>query len=215
MFEGAPTDIPHLDHVSLAGERAAFEESGFRVTDTDGVSPHGRVFFDRTYLEVTPPAVGESGLRSRGWFLRPRDAAATARILRAAGLTVKGPEPYRAEDGNWLDVTISDPITTALPIFTRRIGAPECDWPPRLDEPHPNGAHRLAALHLRLRDPTPLVSLFEILGIPSAEPGAFSFPGAERIVIETSAGGPDGIVTVVVDRAEGGSLALGVEPADN
>jgi hypothetical protein len=215
MFQGAPTDLPHLDHVSLVGERAAFEEWGFRVTDTVGVANHGRVFFDRTYLEVTPPASGESELGSRGWFLRPCNVTATADVLRAAGLAVEGPEPYRGEDGNWLDVMISNPITTALPILTRRIDMPEGAWPPRLGEPHPNGGHRLAALHLRLRDPTPLVNLFKFLGIPSSEPGAFVFPGDERIVIETSAEGPDGIVAVVVDRAKGGPLELTVEPFED
>jgi hypothetical protein len=212
MSEGGSWDLPYLDHVSLVAERAAFEEAGFRVADTEGVTHHSRVFFDRTYLEVTPPVAGERGLGSRGWFLRLADAAVTADLLRTAGLSVEGPDRYRGEDGVWLDLTISGPSMTALPTLTRRIDVPEAAWPPAIDEPHPNGALRLAALHLRLRDPAPLVNLLEVLGIPAEKSSPFVFPGEKRLLIETGAEGPDGIVAIAIDRPGRGTLELVMEP---
>lgn len=201
-----------LDHVSLTGEWSQFESLGFRVTVTNGAPHHGRIFLDRAYLEVTSPRRTHQKLKSRVWFLRPDNPAAAADSLSAAGFEVEGPEPYRGEDGDWLDVVARDPSTTALPILTRRVDRRADEWPPPLEGEHPNGACRLAGLRLRLRDPRTAGRLLQVVGIRENHLGAFLLPGDARVEIEASAEAPEGVVAVIVERRDGSALELAVEP---
>jgi hypothetical protein len=204
--------IPHLDHVSLVGDRAAFEELGFRVTPTSDAGQHGRIFLDRTYLEVTPRDRGRAGLGAAGWFLRPSDPFEAAEAMRAAGLTIEGPSRFQGDDGSWLDLLILGASPAALPMVTKRSDQPEEAWPPALVDPHPNGAVRVSALHLRLQYPSSLLRVFEVLEVPRSNEGAFLLGGSERVVVETSADGPEGIVAVIIERSGGASLSLTLSP---
>jgi Glyoxalase-like domain len=199
--------MPHLDHISLVAEQRALKELGFRVTPTSGSGEHARVFLDQTYFEVTPPGPRQSEVGSRAWFIRPADPAEAAGTLRAAGLAANGPSHYEGKDGSWLDVSISGDPASALPILTRRIDMPDGQWPPPLADPHPNGATRIAELHVQAQDPAPLLSLFEALGVPSVKRDAFELAGGTRIVVRASDGG-SGVVTVVVERADAAELRL-------
>lgn len=201
-----------LDHVSLVGEQQDFAQLGFRVTPSDGSSRHARVFLDGTYFEVTPPDQPRPQLGSRHWFLRLADPTVAAEELRAAGLTVEGPNPYRREDGEWLDLSLSRSAKSALPILTKRVDLPDGQWPPPLGSAHPNGAARLAELHLQVRNPAPLLSLFAALQVPLAAPDTFELEGATRIVVGTSGSGPIGVSAVVVERADGERLEFEAEP---
>lgn len=207
--------MPDLDHISLVAEQRAFAELGFRVTPTGGATEHARVHLDRTYFEVTPPGPRQAGVGSRAWFLRPADPAQAADALRAAGLAACGPSHYRGEDGSWLDVSISAEPESALPILTKRIDIAAGEWPPPLADPHPNGATRIAELHLRVQDPAPLLSLFEALSVPSAKADTFELPGGTRVVVQTADGCASGVVMVVIERAGAGPLELEVEPLEH
>jgi hypothetical protein len=203
-----------LDHVSLVGEQRDFAQLGFRVTPTEGSSSHARVFLDGTYFEVTPPdrLRPRPQVGSRSWFLRPEDSSQAAEELRAAGLTVEGPSPYRGEDGEWLDLSLPGRAKSALPIFTKRVDLPEGKWPPPLGSAHPNGAVRLVELHLQVGDPAPLRKLFEALQAPLAAPDTFELEGAARIAVGPSGSGPVGVSAVVVERVDGERLKFVTEP---
>ena len=201
----------HLDHISLVAKQQTFEELGFRVTPTGVTANHARIFLDRTYLEVTPPDQRQVGIRAGGWFLRPADPTEAADTLRAAGLAAEGPSPYRGEDGSWLDVSIPA-ATTALPVLTKRTDEPEDCWPPPQIHDHPNGATTLAAIHLQMQDPAPLLHLFEALGVPSIGSDTFELAGKERVVVQPSAGGTDGIVAAIVKGAGASQLTLETRP---
>jgi hypothetical protein len=204
--------IPHLDHVSLVGDRAYFENLGFRVAPTLDSGQHGRIFLDRTYLEVTPWEDGRRGLGARGWFLRPSDPFKAAEAIRASGLKVKGPSQYEGDDGRWLDVLISAASPAALPIITKRSDRPEEWWPPALADPHPNGASRISTLRLRLRSPGSLLRVLESLGVPRSSPTTFRLAGGVSVVVEHSPDRPEGIVAIAIDRSNGESLALTLSP---
>jgi hypothetical protein len=191
---------PRLDHVSLVAERVTLEGLGFRVTPTPGAEDHARVFLDRTYLELTPPRDAVE-VRARAWFLRRSDLGQAADSLRAAGFRVAGPSRYRGRDGEWLDVSASESEEAALPTLSKRLDRPEESWPPSLADPHPNGVTRLAALHLRARDPSRLLLLLASLDVPSPAPAALELAGGERLVVEPSSSGPEGISALVFERA--------------
>jgi Glyoxalase-like domain len=207
--------MPHLDHISLAGRQTTFEELGFRVTPTRGTTDHARILLDRFYFEVTPPRQRQVEIGARGWFLRPADPAQLADTLRGAGLEADGPRPYQAEDGRWLDVSIPERTSPAFPIFTKRTDEPEDAWPPPLIHAHPNGAATLAAIHLQLRDPAPLLHLFEVLGVPSVGPATFELAGKVRVVVQPAAGNTDGIVAAIIERTGASPWRLETKPLDD
>jgi hypothetical protein len=199
-----------LDHVSLLAGAAAIEARGFRFTATATAADHGRVFLDRSYLEVTVetnPCPG--ALRARGWFLGCADLDGAVTRLRAAGIGVDAPRPYRGPDGTWLDLDLSGRSLVPLATLTRRTDLPAGAWPPALADPHPNGATRLAEVRLRVPDPAPVAAVLTSLGA-TAEGRSFRFAAGGRVTIEDEPG-PGAIVAVAIERDRGAPLILDLE----
>src|ERR1035441_6890509 len=202
----------HLDHISLVAERRTFEGLGFRVTPTGGSMTHARIFLDQTYFELRPPGRRQLEVGSRGWFLRPADPGEAADTLRAAGLAAEGPSHYQGEDGRWLDISLSAASASVLPILTKRVDRPDGEWPPPLVDRHPNGATRIAELHLQAQDPAPLLNLFEALGVPSVGPDTYELAGRAQVVLRATDSGANGVVAVVLERPGAEQLRLEAEP---
>jgi hypothetical protein len=109
---------------------------------------HGRIYLDRTYLEVAAGTAPATGWRVHLWFLRFDDLEALRAHLEDAGIEHRIGE-YEGVDGTWDDVQIrAGPVP--LPILVRRTSPPEVagDWPPTLARPHRCGARTLEAVHV-------------------------------------------------------------------
>ena len=154
-----------LDHASLdvsdLSEARPFLENrlGFNVALTPQAPlEHGRIFLDRGYVEVSQ-ASQENDVPSkllslsawRGHFLRTADPAALISEARARGVELSEPSIYHGRDGDWDDIEILRPdLAGLLPIIVRRLTprAIAADWPPKLLQPHPNGAETLQSVYL-------------------------------------------------------------------
>lgn len=202
-------DKPHLDHVSINASATQLSTLGFRVTPTPGANSHARVLLDRCYLEVTPSPL----MTGRAWFLRPRDVHLAASALHRAGVYCNGPTPYVGHDGRWLDVEAADPgRLLGLPIVTRHTDLDEARWPPPLATPHPNGATRLAELHLRLGTPEPLSRVLEALGAERQQTGRFILGDGAVVVIDAESTASCGIAKLVLTTTRTSPLSLAFTP---
>ena len=191
-----------LDHVSLAVgdfERrvpGTMDALGFAVHRTEPRVRHGRVFLDRSYVEVSEdPDSTSPGSRDDAWkltrfFLRHDDPGRLARSLDGRKLPVRGPFEYRGHDGVWLDLAFDLPaLDTVLPIVVKRVAPREAaeDWPPALGLPHPNGARDLRAVCLVVDDLCHASSFFRALLGQGTDHGARGrvvsapFFGAKRV----------------------------------
>jgi Glyoxalase-like domain len=174
-----------LDHVSVevpdfAGAIARLDEGlGLRVT----VSPqapdrHGRVHFDRAYLEVAAHP-GSPAWAVRSFFLRFSDPERLRAHLEDARLGYRY-RVYEGVDGRWDDVEL-DVTDVPVPILVRRTEpAPVArDWPPPLDKPHRCGAVTLAAVHLPVASIEAAANVYARL-LSVAAPPALAGPGPHR-----------------------------------
>lgn len=147
-----------LDHASMAVESLSDAIGvldrllGLSVT----VSPedpgrHGRVFLDRSYIEVSVQADIDAWSVSL-FFLGFEDPDALRTHLERAELDFRWGE-YNGVDGTWDDVEVIAG-QVPMPILVRRTSPPEvaADWPPALTKPHRSGARTLAAVHLTVPD---------------------------------------------------------------
>ena len=202
-------DRPHLDHVSITASATQLSTLGFRVTPTPGADSHARVLLDRCYLEVTP----SPSMTGRAWFLRPKDVHLAASALRRAGIPSNAPTPYVGHDGSWLDVEATDPGGgLGLPIVTRRTDLDEATWPPPFATPHPNGATRLAELHVRLQTPEPLSRALEALGAERQQTGRFILGDGAVVVIDAESTARSGIAKLVLVTTRASPLLLAFHP---
>jgi len=202
-------DKPHLDHVSITASATQLDTLGFRVTPTPGANSHARVLLDRWYLEVMP----SPSMTGRAWFLRPQDVHLAASALRRAGVLCDAPTPYVSHDGQWLDLEAPDPGgELGLPIVTRRTDLDEARWPPPLATPHPNGATRLAELHLRVGTPEPLSRALEALGAEREQTGRFILGDGAVVVIDAESTASCGIAKLVLATTRATPLSLAFHP---
>jgi hypothetical protein len=143
-----------LDHASVAvPDLAAAVEHldrrlGLRATVSPGASDrHGRVYLDRSYLEVATKSAGRRWEASV-FFLRFEDPLALRAHLDTVGIAHRFGE-YEGVDGTWDDVEL-DAGPVPMPILVRRTAPPAVarDWPPALPEPHACGAVALAEVHV-------------------------------------------------------------------
>jgi Glyoxalase-like domain len=201
-------NAPHLDHVGLTATTSTMQRLGFRVTPTQGMSSHARVFLDRSYIEVTPPSGDADGLGAGGWFLRAGDLEQAAAALRAHGIPTTGPSPYSGEDGTWLDVAVPSAFSQVLPILTRRVDVPAAVWPPPLEALHPNGATGLSEIHVRTAHPGTLASVLTAVGARAVGSGRFELAGGAMILVEDSPSGSEGFTVVVIGRGHGRPIRL-------
>jgi hypothetical protein len=205
-------DPPFLDHVSLTAETARVEGLGLRLSPTGGDGSHARVLFERSYLEVTPPAgTAAAELGARGWFLRPADPGEAAEALRSAGISAVGPGAYEGADGTWLDLRI-EPASPALPILTQRLDMPADEWPPPRGSSHANGATRLSAVHLESEDPVLVGRVLETLGARPRGDGRFELGGGGGVIVRESRAGREGVVALDLARADRPPVRLHLTP---
>ncbi|MBA3834099.1 MAG: VOC family protein [Chthoniobacterales bacterium] len=205
-------DPPFLDHVGLAAAPAQIEKLGFHLTPTSGVAAHARIFFERSYFEVTPPAeTGDGLLGAKGWFLRTADPGKAAEVLRGDGISVIGPRRYEGGDGIWLDVTIEHG-NPALPILTRRLDKPADVWPPPEASNHANDVTRLSAVHLEAKDPAHVAHILETIGARAGRSGTFELGSGSRVVVQESRDGREGLIALELDRSDQPPLTLEVSP---
>jgi hypothetical protein len=199
-----------LDHVSISAPLRELERRGFRATMTPGSSSrHARVLLDRSYLEVIAPLDAGAPLAGCAWFMRPADPGSAAADLRRRGVPASEPVRYKGRDGTWLDVQIEVPrLAAVLPVLTRRIDATAGDWPPPLDEPHPNGALSIDELRLRARAPEALGRVLGALGARRDAHGRFVVAGGLVGAVDKTAGSPEGIAAIVVRRSDGPPLPI-------
>jgi hypothetical protein len=198
-----------LDHVSISASVRELERLGFRTTMTRSSGRHARVLLDRSYLEVVAPFAVDAPLAGCAWFMRPADPGSAAADLRRRGVPASEPMRYKGRDGTWLDVRIEVPqLAAVLPVLTRRLDAAVGDWPPPLDEPHPNGALSIDALRLRARAPEALGRVLGALGARQDAHGRFVFAGGLVVVVDNAAGSPEGIAAIVVTRCDGPPLPI-------
>jgi Glyoxalase-like domain len=199
-----------LDHVSIAASVGELEGLGFRATLTSGsAGRHARVLLDRSYVEVLAPLDAEAPLAGRAWFLCPADPAGTAADLRRRGVPASEPVTYNGQDGTWVDVQIEMPqLAAVLPVLTRRLDAAAGDWPPSLDEPHPNGAVSIGELRLRARAPEALGRVLRALGARHDAHGRFAFADGLVVAVDPAAGSREGVAAIVVRRCDRPPLAI-------
>jgi Glyoxalase-like domain len=199
-----------LDHVSIYASARELERLGFRATMTPGSSGrHARILLDRSYLEVVAPRDAEAPIAGRAWFMRPTDPGSAAADLRRRGVPASEPATHKGQDGTWLDVQIEMPqLAAVLPILTRRLDATAGDWPPPLDEPHPNGALSIDELRLRAQAPEALGRVLGALGARHDADGRFVFAGGLVVAVDLAAGSPEGIAAIVVRRCDGPPLPI-------
>lgn len=227
MDPDASTVVPlWLDHASVEVQDllAATEHFDWRLGLRVTVSPaaperHGRVYLDRTYLEL---AVGSTGpeWRARLYFLRFDDPVALRGHLEAAGLGYRFGE-YEGVDGTWDDVEIhADPVP--MPILVRRTQPPEAarSWPPSLAEPHRSGARTLAEVDVGVLSLDAAIEPYRrLLTLDERpEPSTDPLSGRPRIELPTASGrivllegGSDEVERLVlgVDSVEATGDALG------
>ncbi len=136
------TCLFRLDHVSLAVPdlSTAIEELEQRlglaaVRTAAEPHHHGRIFLDRSYLEVSDREPGE-GWRRPYFFLRFEDPAAARQHLETSGLAWTWGS-YQGVDGRWDDVFIQSG-SVPCPILVRRTEPLDLarDWPPALSRAH-------------------------------------------------------------------------------
>jgi hypothetical protein len=215
---------PVLDHASVQapGFDAAIEmlrdHLGLMTTPTPAAPHrHGRVYLDRSYLEVAAGADASLAL----FFLRFDQLAPTLEALEERGLRARA-SLYEGLDGTWEDIEIDAGSTTPLPFLVRRKTPTEVaeDWPPPLEVPHPCGAEALAAVHLRVPRLGPAVAIYErLLGSPAAvlRPGdAIHRVGSGRIVLHEAADLTPAIIglelrVASLEETEGCLSALGTK----
>jgi hypothetical protein len=191
-----------LDHVSLqapsvdAAVTLLHGRFGLVTTRTPAApGRHGRVYLDRSYLEVAPGAEAPLAL----FFLRYDRLDHTLGALAGRGLRARA-ALYEGTDGVWEDVALDAETAAPLPFLTRRTTPAEAarDWPPPLAAPHPCGATALAAVHLRVPRLEPALDVYErLLGSPAARPGERSAVyrvNAGRIVLREATDLPPAIV---------------------
>ena len=184
-----------LDHVSVQAPAVDAAVAMLRdrlglVTTLTPAAPHrhGRVYLDRSYLEVAAGAEVSLAL----FFLRFGQVEPTLAALEGRGLRALA-TLYEGLDGTWENIEIDAGMATPMPFLVRRITPTEVaeGWPPPLAAPHPCGAEALAAVHLRVPRLGPAVAIYErLLGSPATALGA---GGAEhrvssgRIVLQEAA----------------------------
>ena len=220
MSPDASTVVPlWLDHASvqvpdlLAATEHLDRRLGLRVT----VSPaaperHGRVYLDRTYLEVAGGST-ELGWRAPMYSLRFEDPIALRAHLEAAGLGYRFGE-YEGVDGTWDDVEIhADPVPMPILIRRTRPRGVARSWPPALAEPHRCGARTLAevcvgvpSLEAALEPFRALLALDE-----RPEPSTDPLSGRPRIELPTA---PGRIVLLEGGSGEIERLVLGVDSVE-
>ena len=152
------SDLLHLDHVSLAvgslpdAIRVLDQQLGLYVTITsEDPDQHGRVFLDRSYVEVSVQAGGDLWSVPL-FFLGFKNPDLLRSHLENINLDFRWGQ-YVGADGTWDDVEIVAG-EVPLPILVRRTSPSEiaADWPPALTQQHRCGAYKLAAVHLTVRD---------------------------------------------------------------
>jgi hypothetical protein len=191
-----------LDHVSLqapnvdSAVRLLHDRFGLVTTRTPAAPErHGRVYLDRSYLEVAPGA--EAALAH--FFLRYDRLDHTLGALTGRGLRARA-ALYEGTDGVWEDVALDAGTAPPLPFLTRRTAPAEVapDWPPPLAAPHRCGATALAAVHLRVPRLQPALDVYErLLGSQPAKLGERSAVyrvNAGRIVLREATDLPPAIV---------------------
>ncbi len=206
LTDSVAVDVLHLDHVSLMAPSGALEQLGFRLTATTGTDDHSRVLLDRGYLEVMPLAGGETGIRGRGWFLRPADLVGSVTALRAHGIAANDPTVYQGRDGAWLDVELAASATAMLPVLTRRVDLPT--WPPHLRAAHDNRAISLAGVHVRTSAAATLIGALQALGAVVDERGEFVLADAAAVRVEQAVSGEDALVALRLGRHDGSVLTI-------
>lgn len=154
MAQSGPAAELLLDHVTIdvpdfADAVGRFGESlGLRVTVSPQASDrHGRIFLDRTYLEVAAHP-GSPSWAVTSFFLRFSSLQALRAHLEGARIGYRY-RVYQGVDGLWDDVEL-DVADVPMPILVRRTEPAQVarNWPPPLDKPHRCGAFMLAAVHL-------------------------------------------------------------------
>lgn len=194
-----------LDHVSIVAPSGALEALGFTVTATGGAAgEHARVLLDRVYLEVAPARE----FAGRGWFLRPNDVVAAARMLRERGIAAADAAVYQGRDGTWLDVELRVPgLQAVLPTITRRTPTPPEGWPPPLRR-HANGARRIAEVELRTHAPARLVKVLITLGATHDGSRRLVLPGRTAVTVLDAGDQPEGLAAVAITGAGDDMLRL-------
>ena len=152
------SELLYLDHVSLAvgslpdAIRVLDHQLGLYVTITpEDPSQHGRVFLDRSYVEVAVQA-GNDLWSVPLFFLGFKNPDLLRTHLEDINLDFRWGQ-YVGADGTWDDVEIVAG-EVPLPILVRRTSPSKIatDWPPALTQQHRCGAYKLAAVHLTVRD---------------------------------------------------------------
>ena len=148
----------NLDHVSLAVSsfpdaiKVLDQQLGLHVTVTpENPYRHGRVFFDRSYVEITVQP-GSDPWSVPLFFMGFKNPDLLRSHLEDINLDFRWGQ-YVGADGTWDDVEIVAG-EVPLPILVRRTSPSKkaIDWPPALTQQHRCGAYKLAALHLTVRD---------------------------------------------------------------
>ena len=191
-----------LDHASLQVPRVGsavtllHDRFGLVTTPTPAAPHrHGRVYLDRSYVEVAAGADASLAL----FFLRFDRLAPTLEALKRRGLRARA-SLYEGLDGTWEDIEIDAGAATPLPFLVRRTAPAEvaAGWPPPLAVPHPCGAEALAAVHLRLPWLGPALATYErLLGSPATAlgpGGAVHQVCSGRIVLHEVADLPPAII---------------------
>jgi Glyoxalase-like domain len=142
------------------------------------------------------------------WFLHVPDLEEAAGQLRAAGIAVADPARFEGVDGSWLDLASTREGTTPLPTLTRRLDLPRAAWPPPLARPHANGAARIAAIRIRLRDHAPLATMLTALGATRRDEARFELDAGAAVEFERAGRDDEGIAALRFDRG----LLVGQEP---
>jgi hypothetical protein len=168
-----------LDHVSIEVPdlAAAVEhldtELGLTTTISAGAPDrHGRVFLDRTYLEVAADP-GRDGWQATMCFLRFAEPDALRAHLDAAGLTYTF-GVWEGVDGTWDDVEVRSG-DVPLPTLIRRTAPADVarDWPPALSRAQRCGARFLATVVFDVSSLDAAAGAFSsLLGRPLERPAA-------------------------------------------
>jgi hypothetical protein len=176
---------------------------------------HGRIYLDRTYLEVS--AADRSNWEVAAFFLGFSDLARLRRQLSLAGLAHHH-QVYEGVDGRWDDVTI-ELADVSVPVLVRRTEPVELarNWPPPLEAAHRCGATILAEVHVPVSSLREAADLYTRLlggepswvaaGGPSVHPRAVFHLGTGRVVL--AEGAPEYAVVLGVPSLATSRAVLG------
>jgi hypothetical protein len=143
VMDHASIAVPALPAaIDLLAQRYALE----LVPTVGAADRHGRIYLDRTYLEVSTGA--ESRWEVTAFYLGFSDLERLRRQLSVAGL-VHRHQVYEGVDGRWDDVEV-EVAEVPVPVLVRRTEPAELarNWPPPLERAHRCGATGLAEVHL-------------------------------------------------------------------